>query len=180
MKPIKEYEELYFISEEGEVFSKTRKNTLRLKPCRKPNGYLYVTLYKKGNHVKKSIHRLVMENFVPNPNNLPQVNHIDGNKTHNHITNLEWCNASENAKHSWNMGNRVFTEKAKESSRKNVKLALAKLKKFTNEDVAIIRELRDSYGIGCRRLQRMFSVSKSCIDNILNEKTYKLIEIKKA
>jgi len=59
--------------------------------CRCTGGYVKVTLCKNGVHTQKMIHRLVAETFIPNPNNLPQVNHKDEDKTNNHIDNLEWC-----------------------------------------------------------------------------------------
>lgn len=61
--------------------------------------YKRVCLFKDKNMKSFAIHRLVAEAFIPNPNNLPQVNHIDHNKYNNRVDNLEWCNAKYNANH---------------------------------------------------------------------------------
>lgn len=60
---------------------------------------MYVNLYKNGKNKIKKIHRIVAENFIPNPENKPEVNHIDGNKQNNKVDNLEWVTKSENVKH---------------------------------------------------------------------------------
>jgi hypothetical protein len=64
-----------------------------------PKGYLRVYLYKNGKRKHHKIHRLVAKAFIPNPNNKPQVNHKDGNKKNNSITNLEWVTDEENKLH---------------------------------------------------------------------------------
>ena len=63
-------------------------------------GYLYVGLSKYGNYQSKSIHRLVAETFIPNPDNLPCVNHIDENTYNNRVDNLEWCTHKYNNRYS--------------------------------------------------------------------------------
>lgn len=60
-------------------------------------GYLYVNLYKEHKTYKRLIHRLVAEAFIPNPNNKPCIDHIDGDRTNNNVDNLRWCTHSENA-----------------------------------------------------------------------------------
>lgn len=71
-----------------------------LKPEETSKGYLRVDLYdKNGNRKHFKIHRLVAKAFIPNPENKPQINHIDGNKQNNSITNLEWVTDAENKEH---------------------------------------------------------------------------------
>lgn len=92
----------YQISTLGNVKSLTvKKNGDLLVPQINHKGYYSVLLYKNGKPHSKKIHRLVAETFLPNPNNKPQVNHIDGNKLNNIISNLEWCTNSENQIHAY-------------------------------------------------------------------------------
>ncbi len=83
----------FFISENGEIFSKRGKLQGQLDK----RGYLTYHLYSHG---RKAGHRLVAETYIPNPDNLPQVNHIDEDKTNNKIENLEWVSNADNAHHS--------------------------------------------------------------------------------
>lgn len=62
-------------------------------------GYLYIRLFKDGKGKRYRVHRLVAEAFIPNPDNLPQVNHRDECKTNNIVTNLEWCDAGYNSRY---------------------------------------------------------------------------------
>lgn len=68
------------------------------------NGYRYVTLYHKNQGKKLYIHRLLAELYIPNPENKRTVNHIDGNKQNNCLTNLEWATDGENIKHAYDNG----------------------------------------------------------------------------
>ena len=67
-----------------------------LKQQLKPNGYLRVGFYVNGKYVNKSVHRLVAQTFIPNPDNLPQVNHRDCDRANNRVINLDWCTHQEN------------------------------------------------------------------------------------
>lgn len=94
-KPIIGYENLYKINNYGEVLS-LRSNKI-LKPNNNGIGYFIIQLCKNGKRKNYLIHRLVAEHFLDNPNNLPEVNHKDEDKSNNFVNNLEWC------EHKYNM-----------------------------------------------------------------------------
>ena len=100
MKNIKGYEGLYGITSCGKVWSYKIKKFLT--PGVNNDGYLYVNLYKDGKGKKYSVHRLVAEAYIPNPDNLPQVDHIDNDKTHNYVNNLQWITHKDNNRKSHN------------------------------------------------------------------------------
>lgn len=98
------YEGLYEINEDGAIRSLPRNGTVKeprlIKSRVHKTGYLYCCLNKNGNQKNYQVHRLVALAFIPNLDNKPQVNHKDGNKLNNNITNLEWVTAHENSVHS--------------------------------------------------------------------------------
>ena len=108
-KDIEGWEGKYQVSNMGNVKSLERtvwngrgyfKTSERiLKPGKDRDGYLIVQLSKEGKVKACKVHRLVSQAFIPNPDNLPQVNHIDENKENNHVDNLEWVTCRENANH---------------------------------------------------------------------------------
>lgn len=93
-RDIQGYEGLYQVSNKGNVYS-VRKNA-NLCPKIGKNGYASVTLIKDGKHWYPLVHRLVAKAFVPNPENKPQVDHINGNRLDNRAENFRWCTQKEN------------------------------------------------------------------------------------
>ena len=122
-RDIKGYEKLYQVSNLGRVkslpkFHRTSKfyssigymsKEKILKPLKQSCNYLQVDLCDiNGKRRKKYIHKLVAEAFIDNPNNLPQVNHKDGNKLNNSVDNLEWCTCKENILHGIKNGLKIY------------------------------------------------------------------------
>ena len=93
-KPVVGYEGLYEVSNFGRVRSLRRNKILKLK--NEVDGYIRVTLCNGGTEKLYQVHRLVAQAFIPNPDNLPQINHKDEVKSNNIVTNLEWCTVHYN------------------------------------------------------------------------------------
>lgn len=101
MKDIVGWEGLYAITSCGRVWSYRKQKFLT--PFIDGSGYYNASLYNKGIRKAYKIHRLVAEAFIPNPNNLTDVNHKDEDKTHNHINNLEWLSHKDNVNYGTNI-----------------------------------------------------------------------------
>jgi hypothetical protein len=108
MKTIQGYEN-YSVTEDGQVWSNITNRFLKTKLNKKINGYVLVQLYSKGKMKNHYVHRLVAQAYIPNPDNKPQVNHLDKNIHNNNVGNLEWCTCKENQVHAWENG-RVVSE----------------------------------------------------------------------
>ena len=99
----------YYVTDTGDIYSRNYRKTGRIKrilPNKKRTGYLEICLSKNNKGFYKLVHRLVAKTFIPNPENKPEVNHKNGNKTDNRVENLEWCTKSENVKHSFDVLNK--------------------------------------------------------------------------
>lgn len=93
-KDVINFEDRYKVSNLGNIYSKIRNRDL--KPAVDKDGYRHITLYKKGCSKAYRMNRMVAIHFIPNPNSLPQVNHIDHIKDNDKAINLEWCQDYEN------------------------------------------------------------------------------------
>lgn len=104
MTPITGFEN-YLIYPDGTVINSKKGNVLT--HSLNENGYLYVSLWKNNRAYPRTVHRLVAEAFIPNPENKPIVNHKDANRANPHVDNLEWVTQSENIQHAYTIGNMV-------------------------------------------------------------------------
>lgn len=104
MKEIQGFEN-YLITEDGRVFSKNRNRFMSL--VHHSDGYWSIGLRSNGISKSLKVHRLVAFAYIPNPLNRNEINHIDGNKKNNHVSNLEWSTRSENVKHAFDTGLRI-------------------------------------------------------------------------
>jgi len=152
----------YSITEQGIVL-----NTINNKELvhTLSNGYVTVSLYRKA----KKLHRLLAEAFISNPDNLPIINHIDGNKQNNELSNLEWCTYSDNIKHAYDTGLRVSNTNfgGKSGSKKGVDNHGSQ---FTNEDILKIRKLKESNTN--KAIALMYECHTSIIQRITQGKSY--------
>lgn len=165
-KDIEGYEGKYQVSNLGRVRSLVDSNgNKRIKILsynKHPQGYLKVNLWRDNKVRYKYVHRLVARAFIPNPNSLPQVNHISGVKTENNVQNLEWVSRIENMKHSFSIGLHPRGEKRSYA-------------KFTNEQVKQIRKeyIPHDKNFGLCALARKYGINHSSMKDIIDKKTYK-------
>ena len=159
------YEGLYQVSNLGRVksFKKDKAKILKSNPG--IGGYLRVVLCKDFKNKNRFVHVLVAKAFIPNPDNKPQVNHIDGDKTNNRVENLEWMTCSENIHHA-------FANGLRKSGCKHFRA------KLTAKQVREIR--RDCIPgdplFGFKPFARKFNVTPKVIELVYYRKSYKDVE----
>jgi hypothetical protein len=134
----------YGICANGKVIN--LKNNRILSGSKDKDGYLRVSLDNKS----LTMHRLVAENFIPNPKRLPIINHKDGNKQNNLVDNLEWVTHSQNVIHAYATG-----------------LAKGRKKEFSDSDIETIFTLRTEFDVRAEEIAEFFGVSVTLIRQII-------------
>jgi len=168
---IQGYEGLYSVTSDGRVWSHpkgTNTKNGRWLSLDNSGRYPVVNLMKDGQKKRYSVHRLVAKAYVLNPDSLPQVNHINGNRTDSRAENLEWATASDNRIHAWNTGLQVATEDHKASARK----AGYGRRLFSMEQAADIRAAYASGNMNQYELAAQYNTSQAVINGIVLNKTY--------
>ena len=161
---IKNYEGLYMVSTKGRVVSFKHGRITLLKPHLN-NGYLQVTLSKNSKAKIGLIHRLVAEAFIPNPENKPEVDHANTNKTDNNVTNLRWATGKENYQYAAEAGLIKIGENNSSA-------------KFTEEQVRYIRKVYIPYHpeFGAKALAKKFGVHRETIYSVISGKSWKHVK----
>lgn len=169
MTPIRNYEDQYFITYEGQIFRKERPEQ-PLKYVLNPiNGYLYVSLRKENKGSTFSVHRLVATHFKSKPTQCNFVNHIDGDKTNPHGDNLEWVTRSDNMLHAYELG------LLSQEHRKNLKDFELENTFYTFLSGVSLTDIAASLGIGLSRFSinlRAFATKKGWL-GLYNEELEK-------
>lgn len=145
----------YEVTRDGEIINKHNNHKRILQPNTK--GYLRVMINGKNLFV----HRLVAEKFVPNPDNKPQVNHINGNKLDNRAENLEWVTNQENRNHAIEHGLHTSGDDCTWS-------------KLNSDKVKFIREHQND--ISTNEFCQLFNVAASTIRSVITHKSWKNVE----
>jgi hypothetical protein len=160
----------YKVDKIGNVYG---LNGRKLKPAKDRKGYLRVGLTIDGKLCTKKVHRLIAEAFIPNPENKPQVNHINGIKDDNFVNNLEWVTHKENTKHAIDNGLFYFNS-SKESINKIIKKgSLNGNALLSEEKVLEIRAIGKTKTL--LEISEMYNVAFQTISMVLNRKTWKHI-----
>lgn len=162
-RPILGYEKTHQVSNAGRVKRiMHRKNPCNdlLNPSLHPKGYFFFALTVNGKMKSVSVHRTVAIAFIPNPDNLPEVNHKKGNKQDNRFFMLEWNTCADNIRHAWETG--LATAKKGESHSQN---------KLTEADVLKIRELRKT--ISVKEIHKLYPhIHEVTIYSIINRSSW--------
>lgn len=164
IKSVPGYKKYFWITESGLFISKRKKQILS-QQLNSDTGYLTHSTAiggRNGLKVNLRIHRLVGLAFIPNPENKPEINHIDGVKTNNHVSNLEWVTSKENSQHAVKTG--LIVPKQGEDQN---------FSKLKNAEASEIRRLHQTNKYSRKELANMFNVSPRIIGDCIKWKTYR-------
>jgi hypothetical protein len=160
MKQIQNFEH-YHVDEYGNVYSEKTGKLKQLSPILTHYGYYEVQLSSSLNKLRAKIHRLVAECFISNPNNLPQVNHLDGNKLNNHVSNLEWCTPKDNLKHARENGLNTSNNLSpngrgeKNTRSKLTEKQVLEIKVLLEHGILMDKQIAKIYNVGAPRISKI-------------------------
>ena len=141
----------YFVTEDGNVYKKGKE----ISQSKMTRGYLSVSLYQNGKMKTHYVHRVIAEVYIHNIENKPLVNHIDGNKFNNKVTNLEWCTYLENSRHSVNVLRKEMGER--HSRAKVPDKIVSYLKKCKSNNVKVDYErIATTYNVGTQHIKNIY------------------------
>lgn len=156
----------YIVDTTGKIYSTKNhgrgKYHKEIKQRKDPDGYLCITAGKKEQRSRIKVHRIIALAFIPNPNNLPEVDHIDNNKINNKASNLQWISSYDNkSKIPFNIRSLSHRGENNGKSKLNDLLVLKIREKYHKENLSIAE------------ISRIFNTPQSTIYNIVHNKTWK-------
>ena len=154
----------YKASDDGQIASfKKYSSGYIMAQHKSTNGYMRVNLQHGDKSTCAGVHRFVAMAFIPNPDNLPEVNHKNGDKTDNRVENLEWVTSSQNHLHAYRELGKQSAAKGKHFDRRA---------KLTPTEVRLIR----TSNLGLSELAEYFGINESSVYNVRKKRTYKYID----
>lgn len=150
----------YIIYTNGKIYSMISKKFLKPRQTNEKD-YLYVSLYVNGKIYEKYVHRLVATSFIANPVNKPEVNHKDGNKTNNDVSNLEWVTTSENIIHAFKTGLKHANRGSK-----------SHFAKYDNDEIKYVCKLLSEGLLTINEISHITNVPFSTIYGIINKENW--------
>lgn len=157
------YEGRYWITKQGEIIN---RKGICLVSTKDKHGYLRVSLHKPRSQKTHFVHRLVCDAYLPNPDNKPMVNHINGVRHDNRLENLEWCTAKENIQHSFRNGRIGKSIKGENCPQHILKEA----------DIPTIRKLLSDGKKSLREIGEIYKVSPNTIYSVKSGKNWRHVK----
>jgi len=161
MKPVVGYEKYFSVTEDGKIYSHRTNKFLKLHIDNNNNVCFASKIGgRNGVSIRLTVHRCVAQAYIDNPDNKPEVNHKDGNRTNNNVSNLEWATRSENIQHAYNTGLKFAAKGTKNAN-----------SKLSDKDVQEIRQNIEKLTI--RELAVKYGAHHSTISRCVTNKRYK-------